>query len=121
MIFGKADPVDGVLHTNNDSYALSPNTSFSVMRPFRMPGIAGAVLLVAFGIAFWDLLYAVELAGIGAGAAVSLLVGNTLAHLVIINRDLQGSELSIAVWGTYRHVNRRRREIAQAVRSGRTA
>lgn len=118
MIFGKAEirvteTGSRELETNNDTYALTPNTTFSVLRPFRVSGIGIAVLLSAFGIAFTDLLKPGELWIISGCAALSFVAGNSLAHLVLTNRELRGTDLSTAVWGTYRHLNRVRRQIAE--------
>ena len=115
MIFGTVEVGPGVLHTHNDSYALSPNTTLSVLRPFRVMGIGMAGLLAAFGWAFHDLLFPGEIAVIAGCSAVLIVAGNSIAHLVVVNRDLHQSDLSIAVWGTYRHLNRVRRAVADAI------
>lgn len=119
MIFGKAEvrvteTGSRELETNNDTYALTPNMTFSVLRPFRVSGIGIAVLLSAFGIAFTDLLKLGELWIISGCATLFFVAGNSLAQLVLTNRELRGTDLSTAVWGTYRHLNRVRRQIAQA-------
>ena len=119
MIFGTAKIVDGsngrvALETSNDNYPLTPNTNISVLRPFRALGLGLAVLLTGFGIAFRDILYTHELWIIAGGVLIAFLVGNILAHLVLINRELNGSDLSVAVWGTYRHLNRLRKDLAAA-------
>jgi len=33
----------------------------------------------------------------------------------VVNRDLRGSNLSVAAWGSYRHINRIRRRVAEAI------
>lgn len=115
MILGTLEIGNGVLNTHNDSYALSPNTNLSVLRPYRAPGIVVGALLSTFGFGFYDLLLPAELFGIAVCATAIFLFGNTFAHLVIINRELRGSDLSVAVIGTYGHLNRIRREIAQSL------
>lgn len=116
MIFGTIEIGDGVLHTHNDSYALTSNTTFSAPRPFRAAGILTATMISAFGIAFSDLLYTTELCAVGGISIFCFLLGNSIAHLLIINADLRGSDLSVAAWGTYRHLNRIRRDLADSVR-----
>ena len=118
MIFGKADIIDGVLDATNDSYPLTPNSTFSASRPFRAAGILTAVMISAFGIAFSDLLYTAELWAVGGIATVCFLLGNSIAHLLVTNADLRGSDRSVATWGTYPHLSRKRRELADVVRKG---
>ena len=121
MIVGtlKIDREAGVLETTNDSYPLDRRTVVSVVLPFRAIGWMGAVLLTAFTVGFHDLLLGYEIAVcVGTGMAI-LFAGETVAQLVLTNRDLRGSDpsLSIAGWGTYRHLNRFRRELSSAARS----
>ena len=119
MIFGTANIIEGSngscgLETSNDNYPLTPNTSISVLRPFRASGIGIAVQLLVFGFAFNDIHYPVELWFIAGSATAAFLAGNTLANLILINRELQGSGQSGALWGTYRHLNRLRKDLAAA-------
>lgn len=116
MIFGFVEIGDGVCHTHNDSYALNPNTTFSAPRPFRAAGTLTAGLITAFGAAFSDLLLWHELGLIAVCAASSVLLGHSIAHLRIINSDLRGSDMTVAAWGTYWHLNRIRRDLANSVR-----
>jgi hypothetical protein len=120
MVFSKIEIVNGVLHTSNDSYPLTPNTTFSAPRPFRAMGIVTALMISAFGVAFSDLLFWNELGIVTLSAAACFFLGNTIAHLLIVNSDLRGSDLSVAAWGTYRHLNQVRRELADAARAPRS-
>ncbi len=115
MIFGK-EPIikPGVLHTYT-SYTLVPGTNVSAPRPSRWPGYGIAVLLSAFGFSFHDILYAGELAVLGAIAVACVIAGKLLAQLALTNTHLRGSTMTIALWGTYPHVNRIRRQVADAV------
>lgn len=115
MVFGSIEISAGVLHTHNDSYTLTPGTNVSARRPFRGMGFVTTALLTAFGISFSDILYATELWIVGGFTISCFLIGNTLAQLVVVNRDLRGSDLSVAAWGSYRHLNRIRREVAEAI------
>lgn len=115
MIIGKAEIKRGRLKTSNDSYPINDNTTFSVQRPFRESGIIIAVLLMGFSLAFWDLLFWWEQLLIGGCAVVLVLIGVRLAHLTIVSRDLAGSPLSVAVWGTYADLNRKLDEIADTL------
>lgn len=120
MIFGTAEVGDGVLETSNDSYALTANTNFSVPRPLRPAGIMGAILLSAFGASFSDLLYPHEIILLGGFVIGIYLIGNRLACLTVTNRELIGSPMSVAVWGTYGHLNQIRRKAAAARQSVKT-
>lgn len=119
MIIGSVsiDQVAGVLNTANDSYPLDRRTVFSVLRPFRVIGWMSVGLLGSFAIAFRDLLWMHEI-GICAGLALPVfLIGETIAQLVLSNRDLRGSDLSVACWGTYADLNRLRRGLSSSARS----
>ena len=74
-----------------------------------------AALIIGFGASFFDLLYPGERAIIGVCAGACLFVGFWLGQLQLLSRDLRGSELGSAAWGSYRELTRVRREIAEAV------
>lgn len=115
MIFGQLHISENVVHTHNDSYILSNITAVSARRPFLSSGILAAGLICVFGVAFADLLYPGEIVFIVASAAASLLIGFWLGQLQLLSRDLRGTELAAAIWGSYRHLNRIRRQVANAV------
>ena len=121
MIFGTAfiNEETGCLETNNDSYPLLVNTTYSVSRPFLATGIVISASLAGFCFAFGDLIYLHEFGIIGVFALIGLLVGRNLAQLVLINRDLRGSDQSVALWGTYAHLNRIRKKAAATARKHR--
>ncbi len=115
MIFGKEPTIKpGVLHTHT-SYTLVPGTNVSAPRPFRWPGYGIAALLSGFGFSFHDILYLQELITLGGIAICSVIAGSLLAQLALTNAHLRGSTMTIALWGTYPHVNRLRRQVADAV------
>ncbi|MCB9942444.1 MAG: hypothetical protein H6851_02300 [Geminicoccaceae bacterium] len=117
MILGSVT-IDGhAVHTHRDSYLLTALTVVSVRRPL----LAGSVLLAAgcggFAWSFADLLFENEIRALGVAAGIVLTAGLLTGQLKLLSRDLRGSELSGAVWGTYRHLGRIRREIVAAARS----
>ena len=113
MIFGKIEDIrPGALATHNDLYSLTPQTNYFVVRPFRPIGVGLGMALVMFAWGCRDLLYAHELTIIGGAVLALVLFGETFAHLSIVNRDLRGSEQSIALWGSYGALNEVRRKIA---------
>lgn len=115
MIIGKVETIRaGALITHNDTYAITDQTHIFVIRPFRMVGTGIGGALIAFAWGCHDLLYMHEFAVLGGIIAGLVLLGERVAHLSIINRDLPGSELSTALWGTYGDLNRVRRDIDAA-------
>ena len=121
MIIGHAEVSDGAVITHRDSFMLSNITAVSVRRPYLAGNSLLALGLGGFALQFGDLLYPEEL-GFLAGLAASLLVmGMLSARLTLLSRDLRGSELSSAIWGTQGDLHRVRREITaarQVLRSG---
>lgn len=115
MIFGKLELKDRAIHTHNDSYVTSTITAVSTRRPFCAAGIMIGSMSAGFAIRFWDILYPGErIATVGLSAA-AIWAGLTIGRLQLVSRDLRGSELAEAVYGTYRDLNRRRRIIAEVV------
>lgn len=119
MIAGtfEIDHAAKVLQTSNDSYPLDGKTVFSVVRPFRPMGWLVGCMLAAFGVSFHDLLWMHEIAISGVLSFGVLAAGETVAQLVLVNRDLRGSDLSVAAWGSYADLNEKRRELSEVARS----
>lgn len=119
MIFGiiDIDPVTRAIHTHRDSYLLDGVTVVSVRRPLLAAGFAVATGSGGFGAVFGDLLYPGEVAVLVGIAAMALILGLKLGQLRLLSRDLRGSELSGAIWGGYAALNRKRLEIARAIRA----
>jgi len=115
MIFGQIHISDNAIHTHNDSYILSNITTISARRPFLGAGCMIAVLISAFGGSFFDLLKPTELITIAVGTGACLFLGFWLGQLQLLSRDLRGSVLGTAIWGSYRHLNRIRRQVADAI------
>lgn len=120
MIFGKLTLTHTALHTHNDSYVLSGIKGVSARRPFLSTGLLVGGLLGLFGSAFADILTATELGSLAAATAVSLSVGFGLGQLQLVSRDLAGSRIADVVYGSYRHLNRERRRIAEAVEAAKS-
>ena len=116
-IFGSLEIESGAVVTHRDTYELDGIKVVSVRRPGLVPAILVGGGLAGFSLAFAYLLYATEilfLVGIGFG---SILIGLWLGQLKLLSRDLRGSELVDAVWGSYTHLNIIRRNIATHMRS----
>lgn len=116
-IFGSLKIESGAVVTHRDTYDLDGIKVVSVRRPGLVPAIFVGGGLAGFGLVFADLLYVREiivLLGIGSG---SIVAGLWLGQLKLLSRDLRGSELVDAVWGSYSHLNVIRREIAKHMRS----
>ncbi len=115
MIFGTVTITPRAVETHRDSYQLAHLTVISVRRPLLAGSILGAGGMGAFALAFGDLLYAYEIAGMAATAMLSLLAGFRLARIRLLSRDLRGSELSCLIWGSWGRLQRVRREIVAAM------
>ncbi len=115
MIFGKFQLSNNAIHTHNDSYVLTNITTISARRPFLGASIMLSALMVIFTLSFIDLLFMHELGIFLFSILATLFLGLWLGQLQLLSGDLRGSELGTAVWGSYAHLNRIRREIAEAV------
>lgn len=116
MIFGSVNVTPHAVETHRDSYRLEDLSVISTRRP-----LLGAASLFALGFggftaAFADLLFDHEITAIIGTCAAVLLVAVWLGQLKLLSRDLRGSELSGVIWGSYRHLNRLRRDIGEALR-----
>jgi hypothetical protein len=107
----------GALHTSIDSYLLNQITAVSARRPFWASGILIGGLSAAFAGGFWDILTTPERIASLVVTATSIWGGLTIGQLQLVSRDLRGSPMAEAVYGTYRDLNRKRREIAEAVQA----
>ena len=117
MIIGSVEIDNASVNTHRDSYLLPNITVVSVRRPFLAGSLICAAGFGGFGIAFADLLYPREIQFIIGGIVSSLFAGIWLGQLKLLSRDLRNSELSGAIFGSYNHLNRIRREIITAMRS----
>jgi hypothetical protein len=116
MIFGNVDIDSASVETHRDTYLLHNISVVSVRRPFLAGALMCSVGFGGFGVAFGDLLYPVEIGFIIGGIIASVFAGIWLGQLKLLSRDLRNSELSDAIWGSYSHLNRIRREIITAMR-----
>ena len=115
MLFGRLSIEAGRLHTHNDSYVLRGDMTISARRPFLGANLALTAGIAAFTVAFADLLTAFEITAAVTLSAIFISSGFWLGQLQLLNRDLKGSELSTVIWGSYTHLNRIRRDIADAI------
>ena len=115
MIIGKIKLGETSLHTSNDSYVLQSITAVSTRRPFLSSGLMIGGLTGSFAYGFRDILFPGELIALGAVSFLSVFLGIMIGRLLLVSRDLAGSPIAEAVHGTYRHLNRLRPQIADAV------
>lgn len=115
MIFGALTLTKTALHTHNDSYVLSGIKGVSARRPFLSTSLLISGVLGLFGTGFADILTSQELALLAATVGLALMLGFGVGQLQLVSRDLTGSRIADVVYGTYRHLNRARRRIAEAV------
>lgn len=115
MILGYARVSGGMLETHRDSYVLSSLKVVSTRRVFFAPTIALSAALMGFAISFIDLLYWHEIGAMFAGIFVALLAASQLGQLKLLSRELNGNELSGAVWGQISDLNQIRSDIAQRI------
>ncbi|MDF1803194.1 hypothetical protein [Thalassovita sp.] len=120
MLFSSITIKDNEVETRNDSYHLENLTVVSARRELLGAGLLVATTLAGFGLAFADILWPAEKIGIALVCGISLWTGLTIGRLRFHSRDLSGSELSGVIWGTYGHLNRKRREIAAAIRAAKS-
>jgi hypothetical protein len=120
MILGHVRVTRSSVDTHQDSYLLDQLTVVSVRRPLLGSALILGGGLGAFTFGFSDLLYPGELAALATIVTLSLLGGWQFGQLRLLSRDLRGSELSGAVFGSYAHLNRLRRDIAQAVQASKS-
>jgi hypothetical protein len=115
MIFGSVRVSGNAVETHRDTYLLSQLTVISVRRPCLAGGIMFTLGLTAFGVAFGDLLYLLEIALLFILAFGSLAAGLYLGQIQLLSRDLRGSELSCMIWGSYEELNQVRQDIFAAM------
>lgn len=116
MIFGSLDIDDQAVQTHRDSYLIAGLSVISVRRPFLPVCLVIAAGTGGFGTAYFDLWWPSERFGIAATCAAALLLGWKLGQLQLLSRDLRGSELAGAIYGTYGHLNRLRQQIVAVKR-----
>jgi hypothetical protein len=114
MIIGYIDITETSLETHNDSYALSSISAVSARRPFLSAGLMIGGLTGLFGLAFHDILYAGEIASLASVSLISMFGGLFIGRLQLVSRDLRGSPIADAVYGSYRRLNRERPKILNA-------
>ncbi len=114
MIFGKFRLGETALHAHNDSYVLDSISAVSTRRPFLSTGLVLGGLTAGFVLSFRDILYPSEITGLSVAALLCVVGGLSIGQLHLISRDLRGSPIADAVYGTYGHLNRLRPLIVNA-------
>ena len=114
MIFGKFE-IGDTLETNNDNYIITSITAVSTRRPFLSAGLMAGGLCALFGFGFWDILWPAERMALIGIAVTSVTIGMGIGRLSLASRDLRGTPIADAVYGSYGHLNQKRRELAKAI------
>jgi hypothetical protein len=104
MNFNTAKIQNNTLVTHRTVYLLNSITAADVQRPLLSISVVPAFGSCAFCWAFSDILYPIEIASIIGGVIASLVGSARIGQLKLISRDLRGSELSGAVWGSTKHL-----------------
>jgi len=115
MIFGSITVTPRAVETSRDSYLLENLSVISTRRPYLGAAIFFSFGFGGFAAAFADLLYVHEMRMVIGICAVMLVGAVWLGQLKLLSRDLRGSELSGVIWGSYRHLNRVRRDVVVAL------
>lgn len=113
MNFNTAKIKNNTLVTHRSGYLLDSITAADVQRPLLSISLVPAIGGCAFCFAFRDILYPAEIATIIGSAIVLLAGGACIAQLKLVSRDLRGSELSGAVWGSTKHLKSIHAEITR--------
>ena len=118
MILGslKVDASGQAVHTHRDTYLIASVSVISVRRPFLPLAVTMALGLAGFGLAFHELLWTWEKVAIAGLCLLALTAGWHIGLLQFLSRDLRGSDLMAAVFGSYGHLNALRAEISAAKR-----
>lgn len=115
MVFGSVTVTSRAVETNRDSYLLENLSVISTRRPYLGAAMFFTLGFGGFAAAFADLLYAHEMRIIIVACTIILMGALWLGQLKLLSRDLRGSELSGVIWGSYRHLNRIRRDVVVAL------
>jgi len=113
MNFNTAKIRGNTLVTHRTGYQLDSITAADVQRPLLSMSVVPAIGGCAFCFAFSDILYPVEIASIIGCVVTIIVVGARIGQLKLVSRDLRGSELSGAVWGSIRHLKSIHAEITR--------
>ncbi|AXX97824.1 hypothetical protein [Profundibacter amoris] len=113
MNFNTAKIKNNTLVTHRSSYLLDSITAADVQRPLLSISLVPVIGSCAFCFAFRGILFPDEIAII-IGSATALLIGAArIGQLKLVSRDLRGSELSGAVWGSTKHLKSIHAEITR--------
>lgn len=112
MMIGYARVSGGMLETHRDSYTLASLTVVSTRRPFLVPVVTLSAACCGFALSFLDLLYLNEIAALLAGSGIAMVIASQVGQLRLLSRELNGNELSGAVWGQIADLNKVRSAIA---------
>lgn len=92
------------LATHRSSFLLDRITAADVQRPLLSISAIPATGACAFCVAFADILYTGEIVAVVCVVAIALMAGASVGQLKLVSSDLRGSDVSGAIWGSYRHL-----------------
>ena len=115
MLLGFIHIENGAVITHRDSFLLASLTVVSVRRPYFAASLLLGAAFLGFSLVFADLLYQSEQVFLITGCCLSILIGAKTGQLMLLSRDLKGTELSSAVWGHHHTLQQRRALIVQAI------
>ncbi len=115
MLIGSINITQKAIITHRDSYLISNLSVISTRRPFLGSAFMLGGAFIAFGLAFSDLLYMNEIAAILIASSVAIIAGLNIGQLKLLSRDLRGSEISGAIFGSYSELNHIRSKIIQQI------
>ncbi|MGH1330688.1 MAG: hypothetical protein ACRBBK_07385 [Paracoccaceae bacterium] len=97
--------IDGrTLTTHRSRFLLDRITASDVQRPLLSMASVPTIGATAFTVGFADILYAGEIVALLGSACAWVLLSASIGQLKLVSSDLRGSEVSGAVWGSYRHL-----------------
>lgn len=104
------------LRTPRKTYALDQVDYVQVKRPFLLLSIAVGVLLLAWAMAFWDLLHREEQGCLVLGVIACIAATSRIGTLVVHSLSLRGSNLEEAVIWEISTVRQVRGAVDEAMR-----
>ena len=116
-VFGSVEVTNKAVVTHRDSYLLATLTAVSVRRPFFAPTLIVSGALTLFAIGTFDLLYVAEMLALAVVIPLIVVAGAKFGQLQLLSRDLKNTELSGAVWGEHRALQKIRQQIVTALRN----
>lgn len=114
MILGQCEVTTLAVETHKNSYRIAMISVASVDRPLLPAGLVSCLGAAGFAARFHDILYSHEIVTLIAATLAFAATSFVFGKMTFLSRDLKGMQQSTAIYGTYRHLNRLRREVMAA-------